>query len=811
MKSDLVTHRYKSLIPPRYQAQAKLDWTEHKLHLLSYSKFEWTFKYCCAEKFKSAFTPQCECAWEALRTWAVLKAAIRSVEQERLALLCLKWCLTLPGQQLYKLACESFLNPINHDEEVKFPDDMGPDNLDDFYEFQDRLYELKGTSKFFPYSFFPKLYFEKKSKMEWAFKDRPSDQQCTRFRDTFAKFLGKYAPEEIFVPPPSSVYKHGGTRFNDGGKVKFDFEKTESFDSGFLYQRFVTQPLQIREVWLPGKAQKLNSSYWFEVCRPILSRVPYALLGKDINEFVEKIMERTKDRKSFSSYDLYGFGFQYPREYLLIMMEEISMLYPNLLLDESTEIARELFKALSVQMPDGKFVYPPRGIGLGYYETLKTLGMMAVFDSFDPVVIWGDEGLLKNSNYDEAIAELRSLGFYDNLEKRINYHGSNRLYYGGITVHLQSGAMSLPFAQNNGIAPLFQCKTHWERKNSINNIVLPKSSAYTHMCYTYERTFGYEFFVGESLMHPINYGINRRAPPIRGWVKTAELEALLKPGERRLDKMIASLPILTIKSHKNDMDWARLRKSIFRKGGKVPTYLNDFLNPKVRLGEETIADRNDLARTVPLWQEKRMIFYNRLHAQKWTRGLKDADLYKAATSFNRSADPFGIYHYKGSHYTTPFHISTFLSEEWEDTIDYLLTCRTISDFKTLRADVMSPLDVELRRIRQASALQKQRGTDLAVKTATDKLLGDLIRNAPGLAKRPTEESSFSERVKRIREDSITPEPENTEETSMIVDVSNNELEDLEFDELLFLEGAPPEELHVEAALFLDDSFGLDFV
>jgi hypothetical protein len=309
-------------------------------------------------------------------------------------------------------------------------------------------------------------------------------------------------------------------------------------------------------------------------------------------------------------------------------------------------------------------------------------------------------------------------------------------------------------------------------------------------------------------MAPINEGVNRRAIPIRGWIKTAELEFAPKFAEKRVENMTSQLPIKVVHNHRNKMDAARMRKSIYRKGGVQPTYQLEYTRPRIVRGVRAAGHTELYGSRIPLWQEKRMILYNKVHASKWTRNLTYTEQLKAVQEFFSSPHPFDVAKLKGSHIATPDHCLPFLAEEWEALIDWIQSCQKIEDMHTLRADVMSPIEVELWRIRQASALNQRRVGGAAVDAVTKKYFGGLLAKA----RKPENPDSILDRLRYvIDEDDELDEPPPkraramSDEPDEIPDIINLTFDAEEGEELTFAEVHQTED-NVERLLFMEDAF-----
>jgi hypothetical protein len=196
--------------------------------------------------------------------------------------------------------------------------------------------------KWIPLSIFPLTEYDKEGKMSLAFEPfEPT--KIINFKRLIMKYLNKLEIKSLFVPPEDVLIKSGNTKYNDGGTVRKDSERPRlSFDSKFKYQRFLTRHLVPREVWLPGKAVKLNNTFWMIICRQFLRKDP-VYPDPDASVTWERIKDKLKEVYQF---DISGFGFQYPREYLIIIAETILSLYPSAVITEQLDIMKRIYASV---------------------------------------------------------------------------------------------------------------------------------------------------------------------------------------------------------------------------------------------------------------------------------------------------------------------------------------------------------------------------------------------------------------------------------------------------------------------------------
>jgi len=346
------------------------------------------------------------------------------------------------------------------------------------------------------------------------------------------------------------------------------------------------------------------------------------------------------------------------------------------------------------------------------------------------------------------VEEVESYGFYFNHEKRETFSGKGVFFWGGLRIDPKKEAISTPYRYTSDIPSVFRGKTHWERKQNSNTLSLGPTSGYSRLAYVYERTFGYEFFAGESLLNPLNGGVNPRAPMKRGWIQTAHVERFRSLGQRNIELMRYEMPISIVKKHANSMAFAKKRKQMFRRPIKS-TYTSDYLYPRIEKGKWQKTQVSPLGQTIPPWMEKRMMLYNNILSEKFTKGLNYQHMLDAALEFCYSEDPFDLKSRLNSRYTTEYHRPHVLSEEWEDLIDRIIKMKKISDYATLRADLMSPPEREMHIINQANILHKRRANPEFKDRINRIVFGDRVRESLDI-------------LKRKREDITDPEEEDDE-------------------------------------------------
>ncbi|WGH72997.1 MAG: putative RNA-dependent RNA polymerase [Trichoderma tomentosum ormycovirus 1] len=546
---------------------------------------------------------------------------------------------------------------------------------------------LKGIDPelWIPISVFPRYEYIKEPKMYLAFESLDIEDKLPEFRSLVASYIRSLDIKSLFIPPPDLVLKVDSSRYNDGGKVKRDYEKPEhSFDSGFLYQRFNPKPLGTREVWLPDRSTKINNSFWMIIGRQILRSDP---VYPDTDS--EVTWERIRDRLEgfFESFDISGFGFQYPRELLAIVADEICNLFPNPDLMEMRDHFKSILNSVKVQMEDGTFVYPPRGIGLGYYEDLKTIGMLAILKPYDPISVYGDQGLMPDNDF-ISIQRLKEFGFVLKEDK-----------YGLVANNIKWSGWSMgpthcrrPKQMLEPLVSLFYAQYHWERKNILRNFSIEFQDFYDsvdrYIPFQYELLFGFEFIRGDSLWNFRNSGVSTLSAVKTGQLKGWQLGELQTPMDTISDSLIYSTPFFTEWKRADAKQFSIKRKSVYRNSRIANTEIYEYANPTIQLTKSKKPNLPRIAGLISDETESKLIVNYGLTSGKFTFGLRGEEIFNALRFCSRARNPYEAYATGGYSVKTVWRCEPlicsedqFMAERMTTSIDFF------SQFMVDRLDV----------------------------------------------------------------------------------------------------------------------------
>jgi len=457
-------------------------------------------------------------------------------------------------------------------------------------------------------------------------------QKRAEIRVLVKSFLSKYAPKKVIIPSALALRKVGSQKYNDEGEVRKDSEKPEtSYSSGFLYQQFTTKHLQRREVWLPGKSIKNSNCWWFLIVDQLLRAVPYSALLLEPEEIYERVKPLMKSPRHLY-FDISGYGIQYIREYLSDAIDEIVDFYDdNELLSEQARIAKEIFSHVDITFPDGHHEQPPRGIGLGYYENLKTLIVMAIIDHSEPISVFGDQAIMTypqgaDNRAIGAIKALADAGFIFSKESKVKVFTNSTFKWVGRRFNEFDSVE--PRKVWTDIFGAWGKEFHWERKGALAGIRLPDEykHVWKRVALQYELTFGYEFERGEAFNHPSQGGIYPEGQILSGWQPFFAPMHLRAPRFSWGSELYSSVPYGAGIDAKAAKKFQRSRVREFRKHRDFNSDIFYFSHPLVLPNQSKKVKMTPLARTFPLWADIRSLCIDGFTTGKVVSCLEGEDL-----------------------------------------------------------------------------------------------------------------------------------------------------------------------------------------
>jgi hypothetical protein len=537
-----------------------------------------------------------------------------------------------------------------------------------------------------PLTVFPRIDFEK-SKMHYS--DEPFVADGDLIKDVHEKvfnYVLNLDIKSLFIPRGDLMTKYGSQKYNDGGVVRFDYERPlNSFDSSFKYQRFLTQPLTPREVWLPGKAIKQNNSFMMNVHRQILQRDPvYPSLIMEENH--EKLIEHLK--VGMWKFDISGFGFQFPREWLIAGNNAIRELYPCSTMEEQSEIFEQILGSVSVEMPDGTIRKPVRGIGLGYYEDLKTIVMMAILSEHYPISVYGDQGLIEKKGIEFAF-DLMKYSFIMNYEKLDEGASEKRLRWGGLIFDPDS--VIRPRIYSDSIFGAFFSRHHWERKSSLFSVQKHYPEMYksvqNRILNMYNRIFGYEFYQGELSMSFEDGGIISR-PRQSGVSKLYNIRNHATPENALVFDPIYQTPFSLVNKSSVTMKESKVfqkkRRNLYKTQSAKDSMLYDYVHPIISLNKKTTL----IPRSLPRWADLSLILSSNMTSGALTSGLVGDEIQFAVERQHFSSDPYRARATGGYSFVTKWRSSRPPPQELLETASVLKECESIDSMYVNRNDLV---------------------------------------------------------------------------------------------------------------------------
>jgi hypothetical protein len=474
---------------------------------------------------------------------------------------------------------------------------------------------------------FPLFEIEKESKMFLTDLDPPEQGIVEEFRYLFRNFLEKYKRARLPIPSGEVAYKQGSNLYRDRDTTRVDDERPNYPSGPFLYQSFLTGPLTKREVWLPNKSYKSNSSWWHFFTEPIVEKVPFIVGNEDGKAVRNSLHARWKP---CTSIDLKGFGMQFPREYLICAAEEVVRLYPSPESEEELRIMK-LVTNFQIEMPDGTFKTTKRGVGLGYYANLMTLCIGAIVGKYHIPKMFSDDMLVSSDQYEQARNDLIHFNFVINEEKS-GERWRKCAYFAG-QIMAAKGVIRFSEAQS-GIAAAMTKRFHFERKQSLRSIHVSDN---IKLCFHYEKIFGSEFFLGESLKHPKSGGFCTGVTPEVGWSKWYSIYEM----DQRREEVVLSKPWLDKPRYSERASAYHKRRQSVKFTQDFDSRVNEYMNDEVTfvLDAPTRVDpAMDWSRRLPMWADWNGTWYDRITCGRATGGLDPSEYFRLAMKYPLARD-----------------------------------------------------------------------------------------------------------------------------------------------------------------------------
>jgi hypothetical protein len=556
---------------------------------------------------------------------------------------------------------------------------------------------------------FPRIYYRKESKLEYSFmKNEFSKGKLDVFRQRVKALLAHINLEKIFVPPPDCVFGADLRLYNDGGVPRKDWERPQtSTTCGFLLQVFNPKPLGTREVWLPDYATKVSNSFWMTIGRQLLSNCRW-FPSDDPEETYMRIKARLTE-SFFGYFDISAFGLQYPRELLCILTEEIGLHYPNPDMSEQVKILLGLLqRKFPLQTSGTTFVYPTRGIGLGYFEDLKTLGIMAILMPWQESVIslYGDQGLIslfrKNFKYLKTIIqELRDFNFIIKDDKVDTKTGVVKWSGWTMGASTKVDRFEKRCHMTSTLMSILDGRYHWERKLRLRSFygLFPEyQDRFRRFGFLYETIYGYEFRPGDSLNSILQCGASPHSRMELGTTRWFRVQQLVSPKDQITDNLIFSTPLFMEWKEADAARFDKNRRSCYRTT-RGTSYNFEYCNPQIVPYKSIRPKLSHIMRATSDRTEMRLIAFHGLSTGKFTYGTDKSYWDGILKRHSLAPNPFESFVTGGYSVATSWHHPRRVSAEWLFVVQHLKN--HIDDLDTYMTRLYSDNQREFDRVKNS--------------------------------------------------------------------------------------------------------------
>jgi hypothetical protein len=499
----------------------KLDPHEHVGHISLWRNFLLGWSYTEIRKFKKSVCKLgCDkCARSLVRVLCYFKTKLEQGVPKDFIWYLWRNTLLPHEQESFLDSCETFWSYCDLQDQY---DSIGSDRGDAYtlkhtiawYKFiEDTEDGLLWFPSLSPYPYWDlKVGRDKESKLYLTKLPPPGDSKVSEFRKLCTALIERYGPSMLPDITHEECMAIGTQKVYDLCEIKRDGDKPMSHEGPLLYQPFMTGPMSLREVWLPTRVYKYNSTYWNLVGAGLCKEVPWIVKDETDEDIISLVRSRWCTARTL---DLKGCELQYPREYIITMMEVICEFYSNSKMLSELECTKRLFSDLLVETPDG-FYHPDRGVGLGYYTSITALCTSAMLLDIEPIAGFADDLLIPDARFGEAV------DIIDHFELVINDKKTGKIYFlnpyfVGMGMYLEDESSTLFTNEDAHLGAVYTKRFHWQRKEIL--------AANLEDCVTVfhiEKQFGFEFEPGDYLNHPMDGGGYGKASPhegdvLRGW------------------------------------------------------------------------------------------------------------------------------------------------------------------------------------------------------------------------------------------------------------------------------------------------------
>jgi hypothetical protein len=451
------------------------------------------------------------------------------------------------------------------------------------------------------------LEIDKKSKMYLTELDPPSKEKIERIRPLIRAFLEKYSPKTMRIPFHKEMRQYNRGKYSDGLCIKENHQDSTYAYCDFQYQAFMTTPHQLREVWLPPQGYKYQSNFWHSLASQSLQRTGWSCNDKSIEQIEQMMCKRVVP---MTTLDLAGSGLQFPREYIIVVMEEISRMYKHPEISENLRIATNMLNNLYIADYQLGPYKPKRGVGLGYFTNLKSIVIGAILHDVHIVVAYDDDILHATEDHAKAVEILESYDLVINQKKTGVEWGEFPFFMGvGWNTTDVTNCYCAFQNHNTSLAAIFSARYHWQRKEIISTLEIDDLSPQL-IAFQVELVFGYENYKSDYLCSIVEGGAIQSFPR-RGY----NSRIFLSPGNAFLGNSLDTSGFGKKPDfHRQQDSWKisvkdsrkhhYFRKSRYASRSTQDSSDYEFFNPYLIAKERYVGDGLIPGLKVPIWADQ---------------------------------------------------------------------------------------------------------------------------------------------------------------------------------------------------------------
>jgi hypothetical protein len=338
-------------------------------------------------------------------------------------------------------------------------------------------------------------------------------------------------------------------------------------------------------------------------------------------------------------FDITAFGLQFSQELLACCATAIAELYPNSFLDEETNILHRILETYTVEMLDGMSYHPRRGIGLGYYEDLKTIVILSLLNDKDLASVYGDQGIVCGTRHVDEI--LRKYQFVIKPDK-VQITTRQRMLWGGCCY--ETNRVTTPKTFSNNLLGAFSSLEHWERKNGLRSLYHLEPELYEKHQYSiamlYDIIYGYEFAEGDCHQHLNDVGVLCSKPMLAGWHKFYKVSDCQTPESSLPLDLQAFVPRIVTSKHivpsRISRMFAKKRRTLYRNTQYMADQYYRYYVPRIVYNTKKVPDRGP----IPGWADVLYASFYGATTGSITYQLSPEELRLAALRQVYSRNPF---------------------------------------------------------------------------------------------------------------------------------------------------------------------------